>query len=65
MIGLQRGWRSHRGKREMNGGIDGEERGGATERQGEAGLSIGGPRAGRHLSHTSTVCVCVCVRPSV
>lgn len=29
------------------------------KRQGEAGLSTGGPRAGRHLRHTSTVCVCV------
>ena len=31
------------------------------KRQGEAGLSTGGPRAGRHLRHTSTVYVCVCV----
>lgn len=35
--------------------------GGVTNRRGGAGLSIGGPRAGRHLSHTSTVCVYVCV----
>ncbi len=61
VIGLQQGWRSHRGKREINGGIDGEERGGATKRQREAGMSTGGPKAGRHLSHTSIVCVYVCV----
>lgn len=46
---------------DVNEGIDDEKKGDALKRQGEAGLSMGGPRAGTHLSHTSTVRVGVCV----
>lgn len=58
MIRFQQGWRSHGVSGEINREIDGEEEGGVIQRQGEAGLAIGGRRAGRHLSHTSTVSVC-------